>query len=195
MFRDSRTVASWILCVVLVGCSSVPEKQDLRKVAGGAAEFSIPETLSYRWQSVAVDVHVLAGKYKLEKENRLGRFYLAEAPSLWWQVRDVVHMRLGGIWIPADRNVSPRIYIYEQPQISGRTLPEARARADPRITDLVVNGVMQAPPGVSAVHAGVAGALASVIIDIAARDRIHMLPPPNDAAFIVRIREAAESAK
>lgn len=189
-----RLICSLVAAFALAACATLPETRDLEQPAASASEkLTISATLVYPIPDLMMVVNLPAAQYSVEKQNAVGRYFISQHGYFWWQVNDVIHARRGGIWVPRDPSMPPRLWFYAKPQLRGRNLEEALGvggKSDPSGNQVITHSLTYPPAGVSPLAAGLGGAIASVMIDAIEAQQIRLLPASPDLAVAEALRAA-----
>lgn len=173
----------------LCACESVPEAENLLVVPEAQAKLV---TLSAPMTYGTGDVGLLAGTYRLEKENQLGQYFVGTRPAVWLKLKDEVLVNKGGIWIPKTAGSTPRIYFYNaSTYLRGKSLDDA-ARNTRSDTELMPGAIAVLPgsgtPLQAGVGAGVGIGIAAAIAESGA-DTPVLYPAPGESEFSAKIRQ------
>lgn len=123
--KNIRNYLIVVLISFLSGCATPSlEVSDLREPAR-TSTFVLPEMAPLKPESTKFinvnsgtkQIGLLPGTYTAEKENAVGIFYLGPNPAIWqevehWALSSNLFVHRGGIWIPHDPKMRPRIYSY-----------------------------------------------------------------------------------
>lgn len=150
------------------------------------------------------NICLLPGVYRLYKENKVGRFYLSDLPSIYWKQGDTFICTRGGIWMPSDAASLPRVFqqIRGAP-IKGKTIEEieeVRSQLTSKIVaagsdlpTLITTGLSHSPVVLNPVQAGIAGGIVGAIdaVLIPSDGFVpHIYDEPNTPEFIELIRNS-----
>jgi hypothetical protein len=152
---------------------------------------------------------LMAGTYRLDKENTLGQFFLGDLPSVYWKLGRLDEFVLvkGGVWVPRDTATLPRIFYYPgaPASVKASTVAELEAKrtstqsTKPPSDTLVLDTVIQrsTPANATPIQAGVSGALAMLIVTALASGEPQPLlfPEPKTSPSVESIQNLFSSAR
>jgi hypothetical protein len=185
-----------------IGCAGHPQLANLKQRETPAEPVVLPSNICTNFTGAFgkdAEACVLAGTYRIEKENALGQLFRGDLPSVYWKIGDDVTLVHGGIWLPRDSGVAPRIYFYQTAGfIKGKSVAEVEnarvamaSKAPVDSTQVATTVAIQnIPTNATPVQAGLGAGIATGIVSALIGD--EPLPglygEPKSPLFVESIR-------